>query len=266
MSANLSGPQIVKVDEGGANARIIARVEKTDFRRIEAASLKIRARIASAEGKRLFVRYFSSLQLHAHFISVIAPLRLDATEVEKVESAIRARLDGAAQSLNDALDGAEALFQAHGITTAASYDTQALEIDVPVISSLGRRYLEVIGKLDQLMPLLQTLEIHEVVTSKAIDIQRSLLKRQVREVAQAARNLASGLRRRMNTLARESAAVGDADKAGGRAGSPENDPPGDGMLQDETTEAAMDGESALAAMTEDGAETPGLENEKDVIP
>ena len=74
------------------------------------------------------------------------------------------------------------------------------------------------------MPLLHTLEIHEVVTSKAIDIQRSLLKRQVREVAQTARNLASGLRRRMNALARESAAVGDADKARGRAGSPENDP------------------------------------------
>ncbi|MDR1424771.1 MAG: hypothetical protein LBI92_09265, partial [Azoarcus sp.] len=84
MPANLSGTQIVRVDEGGANARIIARVAKVDFRRIEAASIKMKACIASAEGKRLFVRYFSSLQLHAHFISVIAPLRLDAAEVEKM--------------------------------------------------------------------------------------------------------------------------------------------------------------------------------------
>ncbi|MDR1461780.1 MAG: DUF1845 domain-containing protein, partial [Azoarcus sp.] len=165
---------------------------------------------ASAEGKRLFVRYFSSLQLHAHFISVIAPLRLDAAEVEKMEGMIRARLEAVTQSLNEAIDGAEALFETHGITTAASYDTQALEIDVPVISSFGRRYLEVIAKLDQLMPLLQTLEIHEVVKPQAVDVQRALLKRQVRDVAQSARSIATGLRRRMNALAQEAVAVDPA--------------------------------------------------------
>ncbi|WP_323003828.1 hypothetical protein [Denitromonas sp.] len=57
-----------------------------------------------------------------------------------------------------------------------------------------------LGKLDQLMPLLQTLEIHEVITTQAVDIQRASLKRQVRDVANGARNFAMGLRRRMNAL------------------------------------------------------------------
>jgi len=48
--------EFVKRDQGGVNARIIARETKADFRRVEAASLKLRASFASAEGKRMFIR------------------------------------------------------------------------------------------------------------------------------------------------------------------------------------------------------------------
>jgi len=85
-----------------------------------------------------------------------------------------------------------------------------LDVDVHVLSSIGRRFLEVLGKLDQLMPLLQTLEIHEVITTQAVDMQRAGLKRQVRDVANGARNFAMGLRRRMNAL--------DAHDVEGRSG------------------------------------------------
>lgn len=190
--------QIVRVDQGGVNERILAREAKVDYRRVEAASVKMPACFTSAEGKRLFVRMFATLQLNAHFISVIARTRLDPEDVARVETALRERLDAVSAALDRAIDGAEALFKAHGITRVATYDTRALEIEVGVLSSSGRRYLELLGKLDQLMPLLQTLEIHEVITTREVDKQRALVKRQVRGVATAARNFASGLRRRMN--------------------------------------------------------------------
>lgn len=196
----MSDIQIVKIDQGGVNARILAKETKTDFRRVEAASLKMATRFTSAEGKRLFVRLFNTQQLNAHFISVIARTRLDHEEVAKVETAIRTQLEAVTEKLNQAIDGAEALFKAHGITSIATYDTVPLEVEVGVLSSSGRRFLEVLGKLDQLMPLLQTLEIHEVITTQAVDIQRATLKRQVRDVANGTRNLAMGLRRRMNAL------------------------------------------------------------------
>jgi hypothetical protein len=195
----MSEIQIVKVDEGGVNARILAREAKADFRRVEAASLKIPTRFTSAEGKRFFARLFNTLQLNTHFISVIARTRLDHDDIAQIETAIRVQMDAVTESLNQAIDGAEALFKAHGITGTATYDTVPLDIEVHVLSSIGRRFLEVLGKLDQLMPLLQTLEIHEVLTTQAVDIQRATLKRQVRDVANGARNLAMGLRRRMNT-------------------------------------------------------------------
>ena len=95
----MSDNRIVKEDQGGVNARILARHAKVDFRRVEAASVKMPMRFASAEGKRLFVRMFATLQLNAHFISVIARTRLEHDVVAKVESAIRDQIDAASASL-----------------------------------------------------------------------------------------------------------------------------------------------------------------------
>jgi hypothetical protein len=185
-------------DQGGVNARILAREAKVDFRRIEAASLKLPSRFNSAEGKRLFVRLFNTLQLNAHFVSVIARTKLDAAEILRTETTIRSRMEAATATLNDAIDEAEAQCKAQGITGLASYDALPLEVDVHVMSSTGRRYLELLVKLDQLMPMLQTLEIHEVLSTDEVDQRRARIKRQVRDVATHARRQAMLLRRRMN--------------------------------------------------------------------
>ena len=226
----MSEIQIVKVDEGGVNARILAKEAKADFRRVEAASLKMPTRFNSAEGKRFFARLFNTLQLNTHFISVIARTRLDHEDVAKIENTIRDQMDTVSENLNKAIDGAEVLFKAHAITSTATYDTVPLDVEVHVLSSSGRRFLEVLGKLDQLMPLLQTLEIHEVITTQAVDIQRASLKRQVRDIANGARNFAMGLRRRMNAMGardgegrsmdvrREAVAVDSTEKPGEEGG------------------------------------------------
>lgn len=196
----MADTQIVRVDHGAVNARILAREVKADFRRVEAASLKMRAHFGSADGKRLFVRYFSSLQLNVHFMSVIARMRLKNEDIERVEALIRQQISEVTEAINKAIDGAEALFKSYGITSFATYDTQPLELEVGVISSIGRRYFEAMSKFDQLMPLLQTLEIHEVITSTEADFQRATFKHGLREVGNSTRKLARGLRLRMNDI------------------------------------------------------------------
>lgn len=172
----------------------------------------------------MFVRYFSTLQLSAHFISVIARTRIDHADVAKVETVMREQMDKAAEALNKAIDGAEALFGAHGITSPATYDTVPLVVEVGVLSSYGRRYLELLAKLDQLMPLLQTLEIHEVVTTQAVDIERAGLKRKVRDVANGARSLATRMRRAMNALDAQRANAGERETHDGSAAPSESFP------------------------------------------
>lgn len=226
---------IVKMDEGGVNARILAKETKADFRRIEAASVKMRACFTSAEGKRFFVRLFHTLQLNTHFISVIARTRLDHDDVAKVEAAIRAQLDAASDKLNDAIDTAEALFKAHGIVSVATYDTVPLDVEVGVLSSFGRRFLEVLGKLDQLMPLLQTLEIHEILSAQEVDAQRAAFKRQVRSIANGSRTFASGLRRRMNALGGGSTESGAGEHAAKQESLNLTAPPSSANTPDETS-------------------------------
>jgi len=52
----------------------------------EAASLKIKTSFAERGGKRHVRRYFSTLQLSAHFISVIARTRIDHATSPKSSS------------------------------------------------------------------------------------------------------------------------------------------------------------------------------------
>ena len=111
---------------------------------------------------------------------------------------MRNKLEEGTKEINQAIDGAELLFRNHSIESAATYDTVALEVEVGVTSALGRRYFELIHKLDQLMPLLQTLEIEEVITEKQVEQQRSKFKRIVLAMSSTTRNFAMGCRRRMN--------------------------------------------------------------------
>lgn len=188
---------IIRVDAAAANMRILAQETKTDFRRIEAASVKVMTHFMSADGKRHFVRYFHTLQLNVHFISVVARTKLRADAIMHVETLLREQLVAAAEQLNEAIDGAEALLKANGITHVATYNTLPLQIEVGVISSAGRRYFEIMNKFDQLMPLLQTLEIHEVISPGEADDQRGVFKKLVRKLAIRSRHAASDLRRRM---------------------------------------------------------------------
>lgn len=201
----MNGPANVRLDQGAVNQRILAREAVGDYRRVEQASLKQYANLKSPEAKRVFARYFHSLQLNAHFISDIARIRLATEDVEKVEEAIRSSLVRVKDELISAIEGARLLFKNEGVTAEATYDTMPLEQQVGVISSFGRRYLECLQLFDQLMPMLRTLEILEVITPAEIDRRRALFKRVVTKPPKSARALADGLRRRMNEAAKQAA-------------------------------------------------------------
>src|SRR5450432_598767 len=114
--------------------------------------------------------------------------------------------------MNEAIDGAETLCKTHGITRVATYDTEPLTIEVKVISSFGRRYLELMTKVDQLMPMLETLAIDEVIGVAQLDLQKALARKSVRQVAGAARNFLGGLRQRMNAMSAGDSTEPDASR------------------------------------------------------
>jgi hypothetical protein len=187
------------MDKGDANRRILAKDEhRADFRRVEAASVKRNTRLASAEGKRIFARCFYSFQASMYFVSILGRTKLPLESIEQIEQTVRTKLQEATAELNQAIDGADALLRHHSIENLATYDTVPLEEEVGITSALGRRYFELIHKLDQVMPLVQTLEIEEVISEKDAEKQRSRFKRIVLAMSSTARNFSMGVRRRMN--------------------------------------------------------------------
>jgi len=167
------GDATIRLDQGGINARLLANEAKVDFRRVESASRKIQATFHSPEVKRLFVRYLNSMQLNMYLISVIGRTKLPHSLIEQVEGALKAKLENLHAEVNEAIDAAEALCKVHGITRLATYDTEPLAIEAKVISPFGRRYLELMTKVDQLMPMLETLAIDEVIEDQvALPLER----------------------------------------------------------------------------------------------
>lgn len=188
-------------DNGETNVRLLAREIKTDFRRVESASRKIRTTLNSPEGKRLFLRFFNSASLNMHFIAVIAPINLPSGEVEAVVAKLEELVEKSSALLNEALVHAEQLCHRNGIVDLATYDIAPLVVDARVHSKLGRHYLELICKIDQLMQILETLVIDEVMSNAEMASRKSKAKRAVRSIGSAIRQARFGLHKRINALA-----------------------------------------------------------------
>ena len=248
------GDATIRLDQGGINARILAKEAKADFRRVEAASRKIQTTLCSPEVKRQFVRHFNRMQLNMYLISVIARTKLPHAVIEEVEAALKAQLEKLHAEINEAIDGAEALCKVHGITRLATYDTEPLAIEAKVISSFGRRYLELMARVDQLMPMLETLAIDEVIEVTQLDLQKALAKKSVRQVAGAARNFAFGLRQRMNAVAAEDATQPDSGKDQGN-GAGADSPNAQGDTQTTDSEATSEAVCAATDSPVDSAAT-----------
>ena len=199
----MSENKLARLDAGEANRRLLNKEEsRQDFRRVEAASVKRRTKLHSHEGKNLLVRCFYSFQASMYFVSDLGRTKLPHEAVEEIEAAVLDKLQATSDMLNQAIDHAEVLLKANNIDTLATYDTVAMEEEVGITSSLGRRYFELIHKLDQLMPLMQTLQIEDVLTEREKEKQRSALKRAVLSIKSSARNFELGIRRRMNEVDR----------------------------------------------------------------
>ena len=149
----MTSTRLAVIDTGQVNERILNKDEyRADFRKVEGASLKRTTHLSSPHAKRMFARCFYSFQASMYFISQLGRAKLDHEVVERIEQNIREALDAATDEINKAIDQAEALLKHHNIETLASYDTVPLQEEIGITSSFGRRYFDLMHKLDIIMP------------------------------------------------------------------------------------------------------------------
>ncbi len=186
------------------NERILARLAHTDYlAQIEAPRRRIPVKIYSPEFKRTLFRFFDTLQVNVHFVSVFGRMRLPEQQVVGVETWLLNRIATLTAEVEHAIAETRALFDAHGILTPAEYEAPPIDIEVRVISNFGRRYLDLMVRADELMPLLETLSIDEVITQSEFQQRKQVVVRKVRAIAGAARTAAGTLRNQMIGLTAE---------------------------------------------------------------
>lgn len=198
MNSHTDTTAIVNANHDTTNRRLLARraIAKSD--QIESASRKVPIALCSPEGKRLYLRCFEITQVNFHYITVFAHMKVAEQEVERIEQEIRNMLDNRLARVNQALANLEAQCVAQNITSLATYDVEPLLFETKVFSMLDRRLLELIEKVDQLMPMLETLCIDEAITPSQLVIEKSKLKNMVRGAAKAVRIARATLERRAN--------------------------------------------------------------------
>ncbi|HRO57565.1 MAG TPA: DUF1845 domain-containing protein [Burkholderiaceae bacterium] len=251
---------LAQLDSGRMNRRILtAKKYQVDLRGVEAASLKMSTRLTSAEAKRLLARCFYIYQKNLYNISSLGRLKLDAEEIGKLEAHLRSLLEKADKELDEVGSYAENLLKKNNIEELASYDDDPLMLEVGVISSLGARYLKLIQKMDTVMPLLQTLEISEIVSREVFERRRARCKRIILHISAVARTLAIGVRKRMaavdvqSTAQRPKGNVPSAPEEARGAEIPGDDPHGS---TDQSATAALQPQ-AIRAVTSAGANFTG---------
>lgn len=180
-------------EQADINARLVQRVSSSDVSGIEAAGRTLPIELYSPEAKRLFLRHFNAFQRHMHFISVVARHALRKADIDSIENTINTVIEEQLKAANAALSRADATCRHHGITSLAVYTVPPLKMDITLISPFGRSLHELILKIDQLMPMIETMALDQIATNTSVFSTKSMAKKWIRRVAGAARAQAGRL-------------------------------------------------------------------------
>ncbi|MGK5049048.1 hypothetical protein ACQ4WP_24580 [Janthinobacterium sp. GB4P2] len=192
---------VIRQDHGEMNQKLLQRQALASLAPVESAGRIVKMSLSSPEGKRLFLRYFDITQLHMHYISKIARLSLPYADIEQVEKQVLELVEEKIDSIDKEMVRVEQELHKNNIDSLATYVIEPLTLEVRMLGKIGRRLLELIAKVDQLMPMLETLAIDELISESQLSIKKNLFKRMVRSVGGIVRTLKIGLQKKSAALA-----------------------------------------------------------------
>lgn len=187
--------QLIVNDDGTVNAKLLARFGKSNLQGVEAAYRLMPTTLASPDAKRILLRQFHMYQINMQYISTVFRATLDGEMVETAEEQMLQALADCTTKIDHALVKAERELDARGIKTLAAYHVAPLVTEVPIFNRFGRRYLEIITRLDQLSLMVATLVLDEIITESDGATRMSGMKRLVRAASTTARTIRVRMRK-----------------------------------------------------------------------
>ncbi|MBW3512021.1 hypothetical protein [Janthinobacterium sp. NKUCC06_STL] len=196
MNPSNGNVSVIRQDHGEMNQKLLERQAPASLSPVESAGRIVKMSLSSPEGKRLFLRYFDITQLHMHYISKIARLSLPDADIELVEKQVFDLVQEKINIVDKEMVRVEQELRKHNIDSLATYTIVPLTLEARVLGKIGRRLLELTGKIDQLMPMLETMAIDELISESQLNIKKTFFKKSVRAVASVVRTLKSSLQKK----------------------------------------------------------------------
>ncbi len=169
------------------NIRLKSQVEKTRVPTIEAAGLKATVTLFSPEAKRLWRDVFLLTQACVHYVRVIGRYTLDDSVVDKAEAMIENQLSKQMDAIDLHIASTTRRCNEKGVKELATYNVKPLILTVSVFSTFDNRFLDLIAKVDQIMPMLETLAIGGHIGSKGLAEEKNRAKKTASRVHVVAR-------------------------------------------------------------------------------
>jgi len=190
--------------------------------RFQGASLHVQAEFGNPLVQSAFRRSFYITARNAHFISVFGRALLGEDRVAQPEIHVRNAFRNAIEDVDRKIRAAEALLKDAAIVELAAYALPR-RADVQIITPVSRRHLELLEKADAFLLLVNTLWLHGRIDGTQRARSELEVKRKLRGVVSAARNMFIALRNEMNVKKTEESGGVTATAAVPNAGAA-NDP------------------------------------------
>lgn len=194
------------------NTLLPQRSSRVNLSKIESASRIVSTVLHSDEAQRAFLRSFDKMQLDLDNLRRRRN-RFSPSILAEAERLIRVQIEKSTATLIGVTAQAERTLRSAGITELGSWRPDPPTLDAMVFSSDARRYLELICKFDLMMLILETMVIHELISTVEMAQLKARLKTELRHVAYRARDLCSASNKSESALSEECIRCSAVDRA-----------------------------------------------------
>jgi len=156
---------------------------------IESAYREISIRLHSDEAQRAFKRGICKLQDRLHRIFVQGIRRPSPSQAAEAGERIRGQLDKSAEILNSAVSEASDSLTNAGVHDLGVSCSTPLILAVKVFTPYAKRYLELLGKYDQMILSLEKMAQYGLISTETVLKEKETAKKAVLYVDNLVRDL-----------------------------------------------------------------------------
>lgn len=179
------------------NADLLREAKETWFAKFDGASLEVPTMIGSPTVKNYYKRTFEITSRNIHFIGVFGRILLDEEHVHEPENHVRSTITNAMREFENKIAAAKASMLNASIEKLATYQNSS-PTNVKIVSPIAKNYLDLLVKAEEYLTYVQTLWLHGAIDDKYRTGAELDVKRKLRNVVRAARNMFIVIRKRIN--------------------------------------------------------------------